>query len=116
MVRRASHEATAASSIAQTQEAALSPRLKPGACAPQEKVNPPGHKSPLLVLLEETLSGLRCIIPSHHEVRSRPRLQVFEGILGCHGDDLLDTPVCLLATLLLLLKQIQSGEAKFPNT
>jgi len=38
MVRRASHEATAASSIAQTQEAALSPRLKPGACAPQEKV------------------------------------------------------------------------------
>ena len=40
MVRRASHEATAASSIAQTQEAALSPRLKPGACAPQEKVNP----------------------------------------------------------------------------
>jgi len=79
-------------------------------------VNPPGHKSPLLVLLEETLSGLRCIIPSHHEVRSRPRLQVFEGILGCHGDDLLDTPVCLLATLLLLLKQIQSGEAKFPNT
>src|SRR5258707_1494928 len=39
MVRRASHEATAASRIAQIQEAALSPRLKPGACAPQEKVN-----------------------------------------------------------------------------
>ena len=38
MVRRASHEATAAARVAQTQEAALSPRLKPGACAPQEKV------------------------------------------------------------------------------
>src|SRR5260370_22750324 len=40
MVRRASHEATAAARIAQTQEAELSPRLKPGACAPQEKVRP----------------------------------------------------------------------------
>src|SRR5712691_4622776 len=48
MVLCATDTATAAASVAQTQEAALSPRLKPGACAPQEKVRSTRYPSGIL--------------------------------------------------------------------
>ena len=71
VVRGAPHEATAEQSRAQTDETALSPRLKAGACAPEErKVKAASGLCGLVVLLSTRgCCGIRPYAPECSQVR-----------------------------------------------